>query len=380
MINVLVCTIARNLEKNFDVYYSQLRSSVTKLSSEYNFFFSFYENDSMDTTKNLVNNADWSFFKEYSIITEDLNLGIFTGGDLERVRILANSRNKCLEARDMYKNMDWIVFVESDIEYTPEIFEKILQHNNQDVDIFSGIAVTKETKIIYDLWATRYSQNDKPDEEATVVNLEYTGVKELWATFSCICLYKAEPFKKGVRFHWINDRFETRDCDTTVICENFRKAGYTKIFADYSINPEHPSENLIVYAIHPGENAAKLKNFIRNFVRNTDEVVITDNPKALKLREYIFELYADEVPSGNLLHCMRCVKNPILETKPNAVSIPIMNVELGLPNQNMAENGATSWPNYQVRLYRRDVKSDSDNVSLTPIGALAIWNVKNHVV
>jgi len=379
MSNILVCTICRNFEKKFDTYYSQLRSSVTKLSSQYNFFFSLYENDSTDNTKHLVKSADWSFFKEYSIVTEDLKLGIFTGNDLERVKILATARNKCLEACGIYKNVDWILFVESDIEYTPEIFEKIIQHNKQDVDIFSGIAVTKETKIIYDLWATRYSPEERPDAMATVYKLEYSGVKELWATFSCLCLYKAEPFKKGVRFHWMNERFGIHDCDTTVICENFRKAGYTKIFADYSINPEHPAENLIVYAIHPGENAEKLANFIRNFARNTDEVVITDKPKLLKSREYIFELYSDEVPAINLLHAMRCVKNPILENKPNVVSVPIMNVELGLFT-NTAENGATNWPVHQPRLYRRDEISGSQNIYINPVGALAIWRVKNHVL
>ena len=377
--NVLICTIARNLDKKFDKYYSQLHSSVTKLSGEYNFFFSFYENDSTDNTKKLVKNADWSFFKQHSVITEDLNLGVFTGNDLERVKILATARNKCIEAGDMYKNMDWILFVESDIEYTTDVFEKILQHNKQDVDIFSGITVTKDTKIIYDLWATRYSLEERPDAMATIYKLDYTGIKELWATFSCVCLYKAEPFKKGVRFHWMNDRFGIHDCDTTVICENFRKAGYTKILADYSINPEHPAENLIVYAIHPGANAMKLCNFIRNFVRNTDEVIITDKPKLLKSREYIFELYHDEVPSTHLLHTMRCVKNPILENKPNSVGISIMNVELGIET-GMAENGAASWPNHQPRLYRRDATPDGPYININPIGALSIWRVTNHIL
>jgi hypothetical protein len=377
--NVLVCTISRNLEKNFDVYYSQLRSSVTKLSSDYNFFFSFYENDSSDNTKSIVKKADWSFFKQYSVITENLSKGIFTGNDIKRVEILANARNKCLEADDMYKNVDWVLFIESDIEYTPEIFEKILKHNNQDVDVFSGIAVTKETDIIYDLWATRYSPLERPDEMATVYEMEHNGPRELWATFSCMCLYKAEPFKKGIRFHWMNERFGIHDCDTTVICENFRKAGYTKILADYSIRPMHPANHLVVYAIHPGENATKLEKFIRNRVRKTDAVVITDDPKALKLREYIFELYSDEVPASHILHLMTCVNNPILQNNPNVVAISVMNVELGL-NVQTVENGSTSWPNYQERLYRRDPIANSQVGTLNPIGALSIWRVKNHVV
>lgn len=376
--NVLVCTICRNLESNFEKYYDQLRNAVTEFNKDYNFFFSIYENDSTDKTKTIVKNADWSFFKDYSVETETLNVKRYHGNEFERVKILATARNKCLEAKNMLENMDWIIFIESDIEYTPEMFKNILKHDDRDIDIFSGIAVSKDTSIIYDLWATRYSQYERPDVEATIYNLEALGVKELWATFSCLCLYKAEPFKKGVRFHWMNERFGIHDCDTTVICENFRKAGYTKIFADYSINPTHPAKNLIAYAIHSGEGAEKLANFIKRCVRRTDDVVITDDPKNLKTREYTFELYPGEVPSVAILRDLWCVNSQLLNDSPLGVSFPIMNVELG-NFVGIQENGATQWPYWEPRLYRRGATDTTNFKVIQPIGALSIWRVKSFI-
>jgi len=376
--NVLVCTICRNLENKFDTYYDQLRAAVKHCAGEYNFFFSLYENDSTDNTKQVVQNADWSFFNDYSIVSETLNVKRYHGNELERVKILATARNACLEAKGMYKNMDWILFVESDIEYTAEDFKKLLIHNNQDVDIFSGIAVTKDTKIIYDLWATRYSPAERPDAMATVFDLEPLGVRELWATFSCLCLYKAEPFQKGVRFHWMNERFGIHDCDTTVICENFRQAGYTKIFADYALNPLHPIKNLIAYAIHPGDGATKLAEFLRKHVRRTDDVVVTNDPKNLKTREYTFELHPDEVPASMILHDLQCNDGNILKESPSVVFVPIMNVELGKIGP-VHENGSTRWPNWEPRLYSRNQTDESKCYQLNPIGALSIWRVKSVV-
>lgn len=374
---VLVCTICRNLESNFQVYYSQLKNSVTNLSSDYDFFFSIYENDSTDTTKQVISNADWSFFKDWAVTVENLGAGKYSGNELERVKILATARNKCIEAKGFYRDVDWVLFVESDIQYTPEDFARILRHGDVDVDIFSGIAVTKDTRVIYDLWATRYSPKDAPTDYAYVFDLEPHGVKELWATFSCLCLYKAEPFKNGVWFHWMNERFGCHDCDTTVICENFRKAGYTKIFADYSINPQHPAENLISYAIHPGPNAEKLAAHIRSCVRRTDEVIIVDDPSKVETREYIFELWHDDMPSRRLLHMLQCVNNDILKTKPSVVFLPIMFLDFKDLHPT-AENGAIQWPYWEPRLRHRSQTQD-EHIKINPNGAFSIWKIKSFI-
>jgi hypothetical protein len=366
---ILVCTIARNAEKVFKRYYVQLKTSVKRLEGQYNFLFSIYENDSSDDTKKLINSADWSFFPEWAVRTENIGTDVLTGTNPTRVENLAKARNKCLEAKDFLGRADWVIFVETDIEYTPDVFEKILLHNNQDVDIFSGLALVKDTRVGYDTWATRHS----PESRGSQSWLGDGGVKEFWATFSCVCLYKAKPFQEGLRFHWINERIGTPDCDTTVICEIFRKNGYNKIIVDQDINPYHYLENLIMYAIKPGPGADALARFVRSACREHDDVVITANP--VPTREYVFILNPDEVPHVMLIKSM---DNNILRTKPRQVNLNVMEIRLGSTDiKKLYENGAEEWPQFEPRMYMRNPADGTDPIQVNPIGALSIWRVKN---
>jgi Cryptococcal mannosyltransferase 1 len=370
---IFVCTITRNSEQVFDRYYSQLRKSVLSLESKYNFIFSLYENDSSDGTVNKIKNADWSFFSECSIINEKCGTSVHTGKDSTRVENLAKARNKCLEVKDFLNKSDWVLFVETDVEYTPEVFERTLLHGNRDVDIFSGIALVTDTRIPYDTWATRTTRESKGFENKPV-NFE-GGIQEYWATFSCVCLYKSKPFKDGIRFHWINERFGTSDCDTSVICELFRKNGYTKIMVDPTINCYHYLENLVMYAIKPGPKAEALARFIRRACREFDDVVITSNPK--HTREYMFILNHDEVPHVMLIKSM---DNNILRTKPKNVSINVMNLDLGQETiHNMYENGLQEYPKFETRMYIRNDTKCGEPIQLNAIGALSIWKVANPI-
>lgn len=366
METVLVCTIARNASKVFSKFYNQLRESITTTDG-YTFLFSIYENDSHDSTSKLIRDADWSFFSEHEIKTETIGTSILTGKNAKRVENLAKARNACLEAGDFLSRADWVLFVETDVEYTPSDFRKILKHAGQDVDIFSGVTVCKDTRVPYDTWATRHTPESRGGD-----GFMGNGIREFWATFSCLCLYKAEPFKKGLRFHWMNTRLGIPDCDTTVICEIFRQNGYSKIFVDQSINPTHYLENLVMYAIKPGPRAPALATFIRKCAREHDDVVVTSNP--VPTREYVFELESDEIPHVYLIKCM---DDNILRTKPKSVFINIMNIDLGNPQPTqLAENGATVWPDYKPRLYMRNPEEGSDPIRLTPNGVLSIWKVK----
>jgi hypothetical protein len=366
METVLVCTIARNASKVFGQFYRQLRESVTTTPG-YTFLFSIYENDSTDDTAKLIRQADWSFFPEHTIKTETVGTAVLTGKNAKRVENLAKARNACIEAGDFLSRADWVLFVETDVEYTPSDFRNILKHADQDVDVFSGVTVCKDTRVPYDTWATRHTSLSKGGD-----GFMGTGLKEFWATFSCLCLYKAEPFKKGLRFHWMNTRLGIPDCDTTVICEIFRQNGYSKILVDQDINPTHYLENLVMYAIHPGPDAEKLANFIRKCAREHDDVVITD--KVIPTREYVFQLNADEIPHVYLIKCM---DNNILRTKPRSVHINVMNLDLGNPfPTQLAENGATVWPEYSPRLYMRNPEDGSEPIRLAPTGVLSIWKVK----
>jgi hypothetical protein len=367
MSDVLICTIARNLENVFENYYTQLKKSVLA-TPQYNFLFSIYENDSRDNTKKIINEADWTFFPEWAVKTENIGTQALTGTNPTRVENLAKARNKCLEAKDFLSRVQWVLFIETDIEYSVSDFQRILEHNKQDVDIFSGMALVKDTRIPYDTWATRHSPESRGSE-----GFLGDGVKEFWATFSCVCLYKSEPFQKGLRFHWINERIGTPDCDTTVICEIFRKNGYSKIIVDQTINPFHYLENLVMYVIHPGPGDEKLYSYIRKAAREHDDVVISKSP-VVPTREYVLELESDEIPHVYLIKCM---DNSILKNKPESVMINLMCLELGDPApRQITEAGVTNFPNFCKKIHHRDAKNAKDVAGLPAIGALSIWKVK----
>jgi len=338
---ILVASITRDNEKNWKKFVNQLQTSIIPLKNEFNFLFSLYENDSTDKTKQLMEDTDWSFFEEVALTRENLGLPKYTGGtDAERVQNLALARNKCLEAEGLIKKADWVLFIDSDIEYTADIFEKIVRHNGIECDIFTGICLTKDTKIIYDHWATRYIDTDR---HAPTYELQ-SGIKEMWATWSGLALMRADGFLKGgARFSHINPHDGDRDCDTAVICLEFRRLGYGRIFTDHSIHPLHYQPNLIMFAIHAGPGAEKLGKHIRERVWHTHDVVIVGDHFA-PTREYVFELNDDELPSAILINILAANDSPVLKNKPGLILIDKLTV-------NMAGNNTIETVR---RIQRRD--------------------------
>jgi hypothetical protein len=325
---ILVATITRDNENNWDKFVNQLQTSIIPLKNEFNFLLSLYENDSVDRTKQLMEDTDWSFFDEVVLMNENLGLPKYTGGtDAERVQNLALARNKCLEANGLFKKADWVLVVDSDVEYTTDIFEQIVRHRGIDCDIFTGICLTKDTRVIYDHWVTRYVETDR---HAPNYELQ-TGLKEMWATCSGLVLMRAEGFHKGARFSHINPHDGDRDSEMAVICLEFRKRGYGRIWADHSINPTHYQPNLIMFAIYAGPGAEKLGKHIRERVWHTHDVVIVDGHFA-PTREYVFELQADELPSTVLISNLAANDSTILKSKPGLVLVDRLTVNMAANN------------------------------------------------
>jgi len=80
----------------------------------------------------------------------------------------------------------------------------------------------------YDTWATRRDNVEESGER--FADWQVNPVREFYSTFNAVVVYNAEPIKNGISFGWFNKRLNKFDCDTVVICENFREAGYNKIY------------------------------------------------------------------------------------------------------------------------------------------------------
>ena len=235
--NILICTIMRDVEHSIERYLKQLTDALAFCGPGYNWYLSIYENDSTDSTSHILLNLNYSYFKDYSLIIERLNTKKYGSIKVDdRVKNLANSRNKCLESKELYKKVDYILFIESDVVYTPDYLHNIInfkKYGLQNVDIFSGLTIIPETGQVYDIWATRRNHIEESGDRFEDWTIHPT--REFWSTFNGVVLYNAEPFKKGIRFDWYNKRLNKFDCDTVVICELFREAGFNKIYVNQAL-------------------------------------------------------------------------------------------------------------------------------------------------
>jgi hypothetical protein len=236
MEHILICGIFRNREKYIGRWLTQI-FKILDANKDKKFSISIYENDSTDNTKKLLQELDLTRFENSWRQFEDLKTQYF--GSVvakDRVKNLANARNACLEAaQEYFSEYTKVLFIEPDFEYTLESAMKVINAEktyNMQIDIVSGVSVMNN--VFYDMWATR--RNSTETWGKAVIR---EGIEPFWSTFSGFCLYNAIPFKEGVRFGWFNSRLGTFDCDTVVICENFREKGYNRIFIETSAVFKH---------------------------------------------------------------------------------------------------------------------------------------------
>lgn len=239
MSNILIASIIRNEARHLDRWYEQIKRTVVGLP-EHTFTISVYENDSDDGSAAKLNAFDWSFIQSRVITTARLNCPFFIGGKHPaRTELLAYVRNQCMNQSPFLGAMDYVLFVEPDTEYSHEVVSAIINHQSvygQAFDVFSGKSVHPGTDGIYDSWGTRRTpdQSDWRDEDAA-----FTGLQPMWSTFNCLVLMNAEPIKRGILYGGVNPRTGQPDCDTVVIVERFRAAGFDKVFWDTRLHVTH---------------------------------------------------------------------------------------------------------------------------------------------
>lgn len=238
---VLVYSIIRNESKYMNAYHNKLVEMVETFP-EYEFYLSIYENDSTDGTKQKILNKDWSMFSGVSIISEDIATKDYGSvKDETRVKNLSIARNKAIEAGGFLEFVDYIMMIESDMTFDMDAVDKILSFKNvvPDFDIVSGITI--RNKRLYDQWATRH----KPEYDEGIYPIaddyKMKSYDKYYSTSNGICLYRAEPFREGVRYGYINNVTGEFDCDTVVVCQNFHDRGYSNVYIihDAEIYHEH---------------------------------------------------------------------------------------------------------------------------------------------
>lgn len=258
---ILICSILRNNQSKMDNFISQIERFVSRLSGQHEFSISLYENDSTDDTPSILKNIDFSMFKNHSVVSEKLNLPAF--GSIvseERVKNLAVARNKALLAKDIYHSVDYVLFIDCDILYDDDFIPTLLDFNNAgiDPDVYSGVCIVPRLPTdhniqmeavipgkpnglptstgvyrVYDTWGTRRNSNE--EWGTWLADAAQRPVAQFWATYNSVCLYRAEPFKQGIRFNHINFRLNKFDLEVAVVCEHFRAIGYDKVYINQGL-------------------------------------------------------------------------------------------------------------------------------------------------
>lgn len=226
MSKILISTIMRNCDNNLGKYFSSIKKLIDNSDDE--FYVSIYENDSIDGTKEILNTINDS---RYNIKMENIGTLMYNSISCEdRVKNLSLARNKTLDV-EWLNIVDYVLCYEVDVNCDLSVVLKLLEH--REYDIVSPMSMRKNGSLVYDAWATRLTDSCVNELKIRDSGL-YTSraIIPVWSTFNLVCLYNANPFKKGVRFGYYNDRLKTWDCDTVVICEKFRECGYNNIVLD----------------------------------------------------------------------------------------------------------------------------------------------------
>lgn len=299
MSNILISTIVRNRESTLPLWLTQIRNLVSEDPSN-NYYLSIYENDSEDGSLELIKSFDYSFAKNYSVITEKLGTpqwhahkegqktwkgegkevidgygdshpfwrnkfyyldGVFIMSTKDRVDMLANARNKSIYECGFLEDCDYVLSIEPDIRYTPS---EALQHiilpfahnkNNKNYDILSGRSMselrpgdrfnasgnssnTAPSDWHFLLYDSWATRRTKPQQEWDF-DVDLEGIMPVWSTYNCFCMYNAAPFKRRITFSGFNARLNKWDCDTSVVCEGFRSHGYNNIYMDCNFRVGH---------------------------------------------------------------------------------------------------------------------------------------------
>jgi len=241
MKKILISTIVRNREEKLENYYNQIKEFVEEFSNDFEFSISIYENDSFDNSKEILKSFDYSIFSNNYLQCEDIGTEYYGSFMIDqRVINFANARNKTIENVDL-SNYDNIMIIEVDVIYNTDVIRELLYLEDfkdevkiSEPDIYSGILL--QNNIPYDLWAIRSHPRQQWGDVNTICT---NGIKKYWSTANGVCVYNMKPFIEGLKFSSFSEMHNKHDCDTAVLCEDFRKRGYNKVYINHDLHLYH---------------------------------------------------------------------------------------------------------------------------------------------
>lgn len=121
--SISICGIFRNNEQYLKNYFIPKLEKLIKIYSYIKFYFYFYENDSTDNTKSILENfcnKNEAFFS-----SENINASLYKRDtSIGRIDNICKCRNKLLEMRP-FKG-DWTIIIDSDIQFPDNLIDRFI--------------------------------------------------------------------------------------------------------------------------------------------------------------------------------------------------------------------------------------------------------------
>lgn len=185
------------------------------------------EGDSRDNTHNqLLRDANWCWKQNVHVEVYQTTTGVERYGSVvneRRFLALAQTANVALEAIAEAKWADYILLIESDLMYEPDLIERLLAHVKTGKEVVAPSIYADDA--LYDVWGFRLENGDWINPLGS-----YSGIQRMLSVGS-VTLYPAKPIYMGVRF----DKMCMRG-----LCERFVRYDHP-ILWDTSIRVDHPT-------------------------------------------------------------------------------------------------------------------------------------------
>jgi hypothetical protein len=179
-------------------------------------------------------------FSGVSIVSENINTKFYgSSKDEDRVKNLAQARNKALLGGGFLDIVDYILVIDIDVEFKMSAVEKILNFKIKEPDFDIVSSATLRKNFLYDQWATREGPEYDTEMQDKFEKYRKESYKKYYSVSSGFCLYRAEPFKQGIRWGHINEVTKKPDCEMVVVCQQFGKIGYNNIYMVHEAEMHH---------------------------------------------------------------------------------------------------------------------------------------------
>ncbi len=232
---ISIIMLWRDAEEYIQRSLTQIEGIERELSSEYDLSYSFYENDSVDHTANLlkqwIKGRDVFFMSERS---RRKKMGSIQS--TKRTKFLAEYRNKCLKSL-LLKNSDYLLVLDSDVIYESTFIKQMISSLNDDSKLGMITANTTqnvadafnsgEESSYYDSWAL-IDKDKKPGLTFASNPFLSSEDRKKWSQGQRVYVQSAFGGAALIRGELKNQIIWNGDrgCEHWYLCKKIREANY----------------------------------------------------------------------------------------------------------------------------------------------------------